>query len=241
VEERAEWDAKLLGKRGNEDQREAQTSDAEAEQEVEGSEEKTLLDFPFKPKEFETELLSCRVVSRRDDDCPAITSRKKSMDEWESRLSDQKKKKISAVDRIIEKTKRKELLGLGGSKSLDVSVDDLLDLEYQTKHQLPRSPLGRQPAAAGQLPFSPLLTAQQMRQKRFIEHRPKSCDFAHLRLRRNLHEIEFSGHQTSVSTDKEENPCLQSKKSNSENVSEDEIFLENERIRQHEMERPSKT
>ena len=169
--------------------------------------------------------------------------RKKSMDEWVDRLS-VRKQKVSVVDRILEKKKKESL-----KPSLTVSADDLLDLEYHSVHAATqRSPLARQEAfergsskESQKLPMSPLLTAQEMRQRRFIDTRPKSFDSAHLlRLRRPVDDIGgFEKEATSLSTDEADyNADVQKlsrrKKSKSENLCEEHRFSDNELARRRQ-------
>ena len=173
--------------------------------------------------------------------------RKKSMEEWVDRLS-VRKQKISVVDRIIEKKKKESL-----KPNLTVSADDLLDLEYHSVHAATRSPLKRQEAfERGQssrvvdsqkLPMSPLLTAQEMRQRRFIDTRPKSFDSAHLlRLRRPKEDVNGDEKEgTSLSIDEADyNADLvqtlgRRKKSKSENLCEEHRFSENGLARQRKI------
>ena len=165
------------------------------------------------------------------------------MDEWVARLS-VRKQKVSVVDRILEKKKKESL-----KPSLTVSADDLLDLEYHSVHAVTqRSPLARQEAfergsskESQKLPMSPLLTAQEMRQRRFIDTRPKSFDSAHLlRLRRPVDDISgFEKEATSLSTDEADyNADVQKlsrrKKSKSENLCEEHRFSDNELARRRQ-------
>ena len=176
------------------------------------------------------------------------TPRKKSMEEWVDRLS-VKKQKISVVDQIIEKKKKESLM-----PSHTVSADDLLDLEYHSVHAT-KSPLKRQEAfekgsnvaEPQKLSISPLLTAQQMRQRRFIDTRPKSFDSAHLlKLRRPAKDV--SEKELSLSTDEADYTDVQSlgrrKKSKSENLWEEHRFHDNQLGRHRKMgirQGPSKT
>ena len=176
------------------------------------------------------------------------TPRKKSMEEWVDRLS-VKKQKISVVDQIIEKKKKESLM-----PSHTVSADDLLDLEYHSVHAT-KSPLKRQEAfekgsnvaEPQKLSISPLLTAQQMRQRRFIDTRPKSFDSAHLlKLRRPAQDV--SEKELSLSTDEADYTDVQSlgrrKKSKSENLWEEHRFHDNQLGRHRKMgirQGPSKT
>ena len=179
------------------------------------------------------------------------TPRKKSMDEWVDRLS-VRKQKVSVVDRIIEKKKKESM-----RPSLTVSADDLLDLEYHSVHAS-KTPLKRQEAfergpretfervssfervsrPLEKLPMSPLLTAQEMRQRRFIDSRPKSFDSAHLlQLRRPPADDvqgknDPTGIESSMSIDKADFEEIQTlgrrKKSKSENFCEEHRFSDNE-------------
>ena len=179
------------------------------------------------------------------------TPRKKSMDEWVDRLS-VRKQKVSVVDRIIEKKKKESL-----RPSLTVSADDLLDLEYHSVHAS-KTPLKRQEAfergpretfervssfervsrPLEKLPMSPLLTAQEMRQRRFIDSRPKSFDSAHLLLLRRPPADDVQGKndptgiESSMSIDKADFEEIQTlgrrKKSKSENFCEEHRFSDNE-------------
>ena len=171
---------------------------------------------------------------------PVDSPRKKSMDEWVDRLS-VRKQKVSVVDRILEKKKKESL-----KPSLTVSADDLLDLEYHSVHAATqRSPLARQEAfergSSQKLPMSPLLTAQEMRQRRFIDTRPKSFDSAHLlRLRRPVDDIsDFEKEATSLSTDEADydadvQKLSRRKKSKSENLCEEHRFSDNELARRRQ-------
>ena len=190
--------------------------------------------------------LSQHLASPENKDQP----RKKSMEEWENRLSG-KKEKIPAdilIDRIIEQ-KKKEIV----VEAMTASADDLLDLEYQSVHSgnnSPRDPVRkpvRKKGAATEsdsrslsqqvLLISPLLTAQQSRQKRYADTRPKSCDLAHLRLRRNIKRFVRDDSASSMTSDEERvNKKLgRRKKSKSENLSEDQRFSENELRKQRKI------
>lgn len=257
AEEEKEWGDKLLGRRGKEGS--LQSADCEEDTTWESHDQsmpedkgrssnefKTLLDVKdsnAKTNASNREEISVDVAIERKTNKRAVLTkahlqnkgtpiqgniganqpRKKSMEEWENRLTNRKPKK-SAVDRIIEKNKKDSL-----TKSLTVSVDDLLDLEYQSVHAS-RNPLRRQRAegegVSHLLLQATLITAQKHRQRRFADTRPKSCDSAHLRTGRKTNVEVDSADETTSFIHMEK--LSRRKKSKSENLSEDQRFSEND-------------